>query len=65
MYIVSNLAQNPAVQAHVQTLLKEEAEHMQWVYSAALYGTVNLQASDAANHGDFEESTGSLFASAE
>jgi hypothetical protein len=59
------LPQDPAVQADMQTLLADEAKHMQWVYTAALYGTGGLSPMDSAAHGDFEESTGSLFSAAE
>lgn len=59
------LLQDPAQQAHMQTLLEEEAEHLQWVYGAALYGTANLQASNSSARGDFEASTGSLFSAPE
>lgn len=53
------------MQADMQTLLAEEAEHMQWVYTAALYGTGGLNPTDSSARGDFEESTGSLFSAAE
>lgn len=62
---VLSLLQDSAQQAHMQTLLAEEAEHLQWVYGAALYGTANLQASDINARGDFQASTGSLFSAPE
>lgn len=54
--------QDLAKRQALQPALADEAEHLSWMYSAALYGTGALHATDGGAHGDFEHSTGCLFA---
>lgn len=54
--------QNVTERQQVQVLLGDEASHLAWVYTSALYGTLSLNEDDEAAHGDFDENTGCLFA---
>lgn len=57
-------AQDVSKRAALQPVIAGEADHLAWVYTSALYGTVALHETDAAAEGSFDENAGCLFATA-
>lgn len=58
------LLQDALKQQAMQAALGSESGHLSWVYASALYGTEALRANDTSAHGDYDETTGCLFAAA-
>jgi hypothetical protein len=55
------LLQDVTKRAALQPLLVAEADHLQWVYDAALYGRVGDVPAAAIAQGDDDFGTGALF----
>lgn len=60
--VVAAALQDVSERQRLQALLGDEASHLAWVYTSALYGTISLHGDDTAAQGDFDENTGCLFA---